>query len=64
MIRFRRLATLVLAMPLTAAAALPSLAEAIASPLDVWGEAAIRQPNGPSYDFFADRKSTRLNSSH
>jgi hypothetical protein len=33
--------------------AAPSLAEAMASPRDVYGEAAMRQPNGPSYEFFA-----------
>jgi len=31
----------------------PSLAEAMASPRDVYGEAAMRQPNGASYEFFA-----------
>lgn len=34
-------------------AALPSREEALASPLDLWGEAALREPNGPSYEFFA-----------
>src|SRR6185503_2472928 len=33
-------------------AALPSLAEAMASLRDVYGEAAMRQPNGPGYEFF------------
>lgn len=33
--------------------ALPSLATALASPLDLWGEAAMAQPNGASYEFFA-----------
>lgn len=32
---------------------LPSLAEALAAPRDIWGEAALAQPNGPSYEFFA-----------
>lgn len=41
------------AAPLAAAPALPTLAEALASPLDLWGEAAMREPNGPSYEFFA-----------
>ncbi|MBI3875466.1 MAG: hypothetical protein HY300_05815, partial [Verrucomicrobia bacterium] len=35
------------------AAPLPTLDEAFASKLDVWGEAAIKQPNGASYEFFA-----------
>ncbi len=35
------------------AAALPTLDEALASQRDLWGEAAIAQPNGPSYEFFA-----------
>src|ERR1051325_4540321 len=34
-------------------AGLPTLDEAIHSKRDVWGEAAIAQPNGPSYEFFA-----------
>lgn len=32
---------------------LPTLKEALASKLDLWGEAAMAQPNGPSYEFFA-----------
>src|ERR1051326_8291871 len=40
------------AQPTARTAALPSLAEAMASPRDLYGEAAIRQPNGPSYEFF------------
>src|SRR6267142_1413085 len=31
---------------------LPSLEEAVRSKQDVYGEAAVRQPNGPSYEFF------------
>ena len=31
---------------------LPALDEAIASKRDLWGEAAMRQPNGASYEFF------------
>jgi len=31
---------------------LPLLSEAIASKIDVWGEAAMRQTNGASYEFF------------
>src|SRR5438094_575669 len=31
---------------------LPSLSEALQSRTDVWGEAALRQTNGPSYEFF------------
>src|SRR5215204_2135565 len=30
----------------------PSLAEAIAAKNDLWGELAMRQPNGASYEFF------------
>ena len=30
----------------------PSLAEVVASGRDVWGEMAMRQPNGASYEFF------------
>src|SRR5690242_9701675 len=35
-----------------AASKLPTLQEAIKAKRDVWGEAAIAQPNGPSYEFF------------
>src|SRR6185436_13430585 len=41
------------AQPVPQTAVLSSLAEAMASPRDVYGEAAMRQPNGPSYEFFA-----------
>lgn len=34
-------------------AGLPTLDEALASRQDLWGLAAMRQPNGPSYEFFA-----------
>jgi hypothetical protein len=30
----------------------PTLAEVLRSPLDLWGEAALRQPGGPSYAYF------------
>src|SRR5262249_44588481 len=33
---------------------LPSLEEVLASKHDLWGEAAMRQTNGPSYEFFSD----------
>lgn len=33
---------------------LPTVREMAASKLDVWGEAALRQPDGPSYEFFKD----------
>ena len=32
---------------------LPTLDEALAARQDVWGLAAMAQPNGPSYEFFA-----------
>src|SRR3989442_27485 len=32
--------------------AVPSFQEAISSKKDLWGEAAMRQPNGPRYEFF------------
>jgi len=38
---------------LTGSAALPTLAEALAAKRDLWGEAAMAQPNGASYEFFA-----------
>ncbi len=33
---------------------LPSLDDAMAARTDLWGELAMRQTNGPSYEFFAD----------
>lgn len=33
-------------------AKLPTLQEALKSKRDAWGEAAMKQPNGPSYEFF------------
>lgn len=36
-----------------ASAPLPSFDEALAARRDVWGEAAMAQPNGASYEFFA-----------
>jgi hypothetical protein len=33
---------------------LPSVQEMIEARTDVWGDAAMRQPNGASYEFFAD----------
>src|SRR5919202_1862434 len=35
-------------------AGLPTAQEMAAARRDVWGEAAVRQPGGPSYDFFKD----------
>src|SRR5690348_14875075 len=35
-------------------AALPSVQEMAAAHRDVWGEAAIHQPGGPSFEFFKD----------
>lgn len=54
----RRGARWLLAMLLaasTAAFAQPAASrdEALAAQLDLWGEAALKQPNGPSYEFFA-----------
>lgn len=33
---------------------LPTLAEVVRAGTDLWGEAAMRQPNGASYEFFRD----------
>jgi hypothetical protein len=45
---------LILASALSgSSAALPSLDEAMSSRTDLWGELAMRQTNGPSYEFFA-----------
>jgi hypothetical protein len=35
------------------AGTLPTLTEAVTAKEDVWGEAAMREPNGASYEFFA-----------
>jgi len=35
-----------------ARSALPGLEQMVASPRDLWGEAAMREPNGASYEFF------------
>jgi hypothetical protein len=42
------------AVPAEPPKGLPSPAEMAAAREDVWGEAAIRQPGGPSYEFFRD----------
>ena len=47
------LATVLAAGVRASAATLPSLAEAMAAKRDLWGEAAMAQPNGASYEFFA-----------
>jgi hypothetical protein len=49
------LAVTIFVVPILAGAAepLPTPSEVIASKLDLWGEAALRQPGGPSYEFFA-----------
>src|SRR5215475_11191479 len=33
---------------------LPTVQEMVAAYTDVWGEAALRQPDGPSYEFFKE----------
>jgi hypothetical protein len=38
----------------SASPAVPSLRQALAAKTDVWGEAALAQPGGPSYAFFRD----------
>src|SRR4051812_27891415 len=37
-----------------AGASLPTADEVYDSPRDLWGEAAIKQPGGPTYEFFRD----------
>jgi len=54
----RRGARWLLALLVAASAAAPAQAavsreEALAAKLDLWGEAALKQTNGPSYEFFA-----------
>src|SRR5260221_1738883 len=51
--RLLLLAVLIAASPSTQAAP-PTRDEAIASDHDRWAETALRQPDGPSYEFFAD----------
>src|SRR5262245_1301251 len=40
------------AMLAQSASPLPTVAEVVASKIDLWGEAALREPGGPSYEFF------------
>jgi hypothetical protein len=52
--RFVVAITLVIpAVAATSAERLPTSAEMTASKFDLWGEAALRQPGGPTYEFFA-----------
>jgi hypothetical protein len=44
----------VAAVAAPAAESLPSPAEVVAAKRDLWGEAALRQPGGPTYEFFAN----------
>ena len=46
-------ALLAFLLGVSAMAALPPLEEAVTATRDVWGEAALAQPNGPSYEFLA-----------
>src|SRR5438132_5627616 len=46
--------TIISVVALCGFAQLPDVGAMAASRRDVWGEAAIRQPGGPSYDFFND----------
>jgi hypothetical protein len=39
--------------PVVGAQSLPTTREAIDSKIDVWAEAALKQPEGPTYEFFA-----------
>src|SRR5437879_6454332 len=48
------LASLLVSVPVRAADPLPSPREMAAALTDLWGEAAVRQPGGPSYEFFKD----------
>ncbi|HSU52546.1 MAG TPA: hypothetical protein VLT36_00645, partial [Candidatus Dormibacteraeota bacterium] len=48
------MAGLLLTVPLSGRAqSLPTLDQVLASKQDLWGLAAMQQPNGPSYEFFA-----------
>jgi hypothetical protein len=40
--------------PVHGVSSLPTPAEMAASPRDVWGDAALARPGGPSYEFFKD----------
>src|SRR6059058_4276329 len=42
------------AFTVRAAEPLPTPAEVMASKRDLWGDAALRQPGGPTYEFFAN----------
>ena len=51
--RLPLLGLLLASTPLLAATPLPTPAEALQATRDIWGEAAMAQPNGASYEFFA-----------
>ncbi len=52
----RHTLAMILLFALTPCAAdkIPTVEEALASKTDVWGEMAMRRPDGPSYEFFRD----------
>jgi len=47
------IACLVLACICRVTADMPTVQQALNSRTDIWGELAMKQPNGPTYDFFA-----------
>ena len=51
---FLLILTVLAACSLCAAPKLPDVKEALAARTDVWGDLAMKQPNGASYEFFAD----------
>lgn len=46
------IAWICIAPPLGAQVSIPKLEQVVAAKRDLWGEAAMLQPNGPSYEFF------------
>ena len=53
MFRYVLIISLVVSTDIPAAEPLATPAEVAASKLDLWGEAALRLPGGPTYEFFA-----------
>jgi hypothetical protein len=53
MFRFTAIAAFLLASRAFGAAPIPTLEEVVAAKSDLWAEAALREPGGPTYEFFA-----------
>jgi hypothetical protein len=52
--RYSLFISVIICVSAPAAEPLPTPAEVVASKLDLWGDIALRQPGGPTYEFFAN----------